>query len=349
MLVYWVIFLVLATGALLNQEESASRTRMMFVVLASVPTALMIGARYQIGADWFNYLDQFKYSRLFSFNQAVLHADPGYSVLNWLIHQFNGPYWLVNFICAIVFVGGLTAFCARQPNSWLAYLVAFPYLVIVLAMSGNRQSLALGFLFFALNAFERGKLYRFALLTITGAAFHGSVLLMLPLCLLSYTSNRAQRLILLLIVGGLGIYFFQEAFNIYARRYSSEKIQSTGVAYRLAMNGTSAMLFLLFERRFGLEEHQARLWRNISICTLALGLLLVLLPSSTAIDRFLLYLFPLQFVVLSRIPKVLTANRQAAVPITLSVIAYAALVQITFLVFGTFASYYVPYRTILLQ
>jgi hypothetical protein len=344
--VYWAIFLVLATGALLNQEESPRRTRLMFVTLASLPTALMIGLRWQIGPDWPAYFEIFNYTKLFSLDQVISHQDPGFMMLNWLLHQFHAPFWLLNMICGLVFVAGLTAFCRRQPNPWLAYLVAFPYLVIVVAMSGDRQSVALGLLFFALNAFERRQLNRFVLLIITAALFHGSILLMLPLCMLSYTRNGLQRALLLLAVGVLGYYFFQDVFSIYARRYSSDKIQSTGIAYRLAMNAMSAILFLVFERRFALDEHQTKLWRNISLATLGLVLLAVVFPSSTAIDRFLLYLFPLQSLVLSRIPKVLTADDQASPQITSLVIAYAALVQVTFLVFGTFASYYIPDRTI---
>jgi hypothetical protein len=150
-----------------------------------------------------------------------------------------------------------------------------------------------------------------------------------------------------LVAAGLAFYFFKDVFNTYAHRYSSEKIQSTGVAYRLAMNGLSAVIFLVFQRRFEFDDHERSLWRNISIATLALVGVLVLVPSSTAIDRFLLYLFPLQFVVLSRLPSVLSHSRQSAGQLTIVVIGYAGLVQLVFLEFGTFASYYVPYRSVL--
>jgi hypothetical protein len=254
---------------------------------------------------------------------------------------------MLNMVCGVIFVAGLTAFCRRQPNPWLAFLVAFPYLVVVVGMSGNRQSIALGFLFFALNAFERERLFRFVLFMIFAAVFHGSILLLVPLCLLSYSRSGVQRALLLVGAAVIGLYYFQDIFGTYAERYSSEKIQSTGLIYRLAMNAMAAIAFLIFQRRFELEEHLAKLWRNISLATLALALLAFVFPSSTAIDRFLLYLFPLQFVVLSRVPKMLTADRKAAGQTTLAVIGYAALVQITFLVFGTYASYYIPYRSIL--
>ena len=169
---------------------------------------------------------------------------------------------------------------------------------------------------------------------------------MVPLCLLSFTRSGLQRAVLLLIAAALAYYFFQESFSIYARRYSMEKIQSTGVVYRLAMNGLAAVLFLFFQRRFDLDEHQTRLWRNISGATLALILLVLVVPSSTAVDRFLLYLFPLQFLVLSRLPKLLSGGRGGEGQLTLAVIGYAASVQAIFLLFGTYASSYIPYQSI---
>jgi len=69
------------------------------------------------------------------------------------------------------------------------------------------------------------------------------------------------------------------------------------------------------------------------------------LPSSTAIDRFLLYLFPLQFAVLGRLPRALDPGRSPSF-ITVVVIAYAAAVQVMFLNFGTYSTYYVPYRSV---
>jgi hypothetical protein len=345
--IYWALFLVLATGALLNSHNRIGRTRWLMLAVAAAPTALMIGLRWKIGPDWPAYASIYQYSGLLSLNEALGRDDPAFKILCLSLRQLHQPFWVLNAICGLVFVGGLAAFCQRQPNPWLAYLVAFPYLVIVVAMSGDRQSVALGLFFFGLNAFERGHLYRFALFTMAAALFHGSALVMLPLCLLSYTKSPWQRTLLLLLVLAVAIYFFQETFGVYARRYSLEKIQSAGVTYRLAMNSLSAILFLVFRQRLGLDDRQTKLWRNVSFCTLGLIPLLAYVPSSTAIDRFLLYLFPLQFVVLNRLPTALTQQRRISGLLTLLVIAYAGLVQMTFLSFGSYAKYYVPYQSIL--
>lgn len=346
MFVYWCLFVVLAAGALLNHQSDDGRRRLAFFILIALPTALMVGLRMKIGPDWPAYASIYKFSSMFTFGETLQFDDPGFRVLCWSLRQLSAPFWVLNAVCGTIFVAGLFLFCRRQPNPWLAFLVAFPYLVIVVAMSGDRQSVALGFLFLALNAFERGRLYLFVFLLVVGALFHGSVLMMLPVCLLSYSRNALQRTLLLLIVVALGVHFFSDTFSVYARRYSMDSIQSSGVIYRLAMNSAAALIYLFWPQRFGFDGPQAKLWRNVALFTLVLVPLMALVPSSTAIDRFLLYLFPLQFVVLSRIPTAFSTERRMTSFLALLVIAYAAAVQATFLNFGTFAKYYVPYRSI---
>lgn len=306
----------------------------------------MIGLRWKIGPDWTGYASMFRYANLVSLSEDLQRDDPGFRVLVWWLRGLRAPFWLLNMICGTVFVAGLTAFSRRQPNPWLTYLLAFPYLVIVVAMSGDRQSLALGLFLFALNAYEDRRLIRMAGLLVLAALFHGSVLIMLPLLLLSYSTNLLQRAALIALVIALGVYFFSGTFGAYAHRYSGERIQSAGVALRLAMNSMAALGFLAFTTRLGLDGRQSKLWRNLSLCTLCLIPLTPLVPSTTAIDRFLLYLFPLQFLVFGRLPNAIAQKGQMRLLLTALMIAYAAAVQVTYLYLATFARYYVPYRSI---
>lgn len=315
-------------------------------MLASLPCALMIGLRWKIGPDWNSYLDIFNYTKQFSIDGALFHQDPGFILLLLFLHHFHEPFWVLNFIAGMIFIAGLTAFSFRQPNRWLAMLVAFPYLVIVIGMSGIRQSIAIGILCFALNAFEAERVRTFSFLIIVAALFHGSVILMLPLCLFSYAHSKFQRAVLLSAGLLISYFLFQDVFDNYIHRYSLEYLQSLGTIYRLAMNALAAVIFILFQQKFDIKTSDKKLWRNISICTLLLVPLLLVVPSSTAIDRFVLYLFPLQMFVLSRIPSVAGGSRIVPNPVTLMVIAYAALVQIVFLQFGTFSNFYIPYRSI---
>lgn len=346
MFVYWALFAVIAVGALLNQHQDTDRRRWLLVICASLPTFLMIGLRWKVGPDWDAYLDIFGATRFWSLQHIANRGDWGFGLVLWMLHRANAPFWVLNLIAGSIFVAGLTAFCRRQPNPWLAYLVAFPYLVVVVGLSGLRQSAALGFLFFALNAFERGQLIRFSILLILGASFHASAIVMLPICLLSYTRNNLQRAVLLIIAALFASHFLADSFAVYARRYGSNAIQSSGVLYRVAMNGLAAVLFLGFRNRFDFSDHERRLWRNFSLLTFGLAAILLFVPSSTAVDRLLLYLFPLQLVVLSRVPLALGRERQAAGQLTWGIIVYSAAIQAVFLLFGVAAAGYVPYRSI---
>ena len=84
MLVYWLIFLVLAAGALLARSDVDRRSLPLFVALASVPTVLMIGLRWEVGPDWPAYTDIYRYSTLFTLGGSLAHADPGYFTVMWL-------------------------------------------------------------------------------------------------------------------------------------------------------------------------------------------------------------------------------------------------------------------------
>lgn len=346
MRIYWAIFLVLAVFAFLSNDKGPFRSRLLFAILASLPCALMIGLRWKIGPDWNSYLDIFNYTKRFSAGQSLTHEDPGFMLLMHSLHVFHAPFWMLNAIAGLIFIAGLTAFALRQPNPWLAMLVAFPYLVIVIGMSGIRQSIAIGILCFALNAFEKERVRAFSALILLAALFHGSAILMLPICLFSYSRNKFQRLVLLAFGVFVTFFIFHDAFDTYFHRYSLDYIQSMGAAYRLAMNSLAAILFIALQAKFDLSLSEKRLWRNISLCTIMLIPVLMIVPSSTAVDRFVLYLFPLQMFVSSRIPHVISGRRALPDPVTAAVILYAALVQIVFLQFGTFSNYYIPYQSI---
>src|SRR6476646_455577 len=186
MLIYWVLFLILACGALFTPVPEVVRRRPVFILFAVIPITLMVGLRWRIGPDFGSYFLIFERTKLFSLSMAMAHEDPAFYVLNWLAHRMRAELWELNLFCAAVFMAGLTAFSLRQPNPWLSMLVAFPYLVIVVAMSGVRQSLAIGLLFFALNAYEKGRLFRCSAMVVAAALFHASALLMGPICILSH-------------------------------------------------------------------------------------------------------------------------------------------------------------------
>ena len=307
---------------------------------------VMVGLRYKTGVDWGNYYRQWVGAENLSPSDLItLHSgDAGFYTLMWALKNAGFEFWSLNLVCAVFFTIGLMAFARRLPNPWLAVAVALPYLTIVIAMSATRQATALGFVFLALVAFSDRRTVAFLGWTAAATLFHASAILTLPFAGLSFAKNRFQAILLGLAIVLLGWLTLGSPFAVYSRHYFEESVQSSGTLYRVAMSAVAALLyFTLVRRRVPLADHERSLWRNYSLFALAAVVLAAFVPSSTALDRTLLYLFPLQIFVLSIVPY--TSQRGSSHVLTIvAILAYLASILFVFLNFGVNADSYIPYE-----
>ena len=344
---YWLLFTLCAAGAVQYRPDLRRRAHGGALLgFVSFVALVLIGFRYEVGGDWGAYLGIFEQYEYAGFAEAVFKPDPGFAVLNWMAQQVGADIWLVNLVCAALFMWGLTQFSRQQPNPWLAILVAVPYLIIVVAMGYTRQAVAIGLILAGMARLrEHQSMVRFAVYILLAALFHRTAVVVLPLVALAATRNRFA-------IAGLGAamaatlyYAFLNAdMDRLVENYVVEDYDSQGAAIRVAMNLVPAALFLIFPRRFALDEFERKLWRNFSYASwVALGMLL-LMSSSTVIDRLALYLIPLQLFVFSRLPFAFSRTATANGPLTLGVIGYSALVQFVWLTSASHADYWLPYR-----
>lgn len=344
MLPYWLFFLVPA-GVVLANRRLTEKSRLYSWGLVWFLFSLAIGLRYQVGGDWFNYLRLFEQYSDKSFWQLIFGEDPAYYLLSWLVAQAGGSIFWVNSVCGMIVMAGVVRFAKAQPLSWLALLVAVPYLIIVVGMGYTRQSAALGLLLIGLVSLGNGQMRWFVFWVMLGAAFHKSAVLMLPVAALASTSNRYWSLFwvgLMSLVGGY-IFVFDSADALWAN-YVEADYQSQGGLIRVLMNAVPALLFFMFRRSLRLTEAEDKLWFWMALLALVCIPLVVL--SSTATDRVALYLIPIQMFVFARLPFVVTDPRQRGL-VALGVIGYYGLVQAVWLFFATHAYAWLPYRNIL--
>jgi hypothetical protein len=106
------------------------------------------------------------------------------------------------------------------------------------------------------------------------------------------------------------------------------------------MNLVPAIIFFTGRRRLAFGATEGKIWFYFSLASLAMPILLFLLPSSTAVDRIALYLIPIQLAVLPRTGNLIKSQQFAKV----LVIGYSALVLFTWLNFAVHAKYWVPYQ-----
>jgi len=346
---YWLLFSLFAAGALLAQPDLRPKRALGAMVLGALALILMVGLRDRVGVDWVNYLRAWEGARTRSLESFLEFrpGDPVFYGLLWTLRAIGLPYWSLNFICAVPFVWGLIRFARHQPNSWLAVAIAVPYLVIVIAMSTTRQATAIGFIFLALVSFKRGNNRGFLLWTLAAAAFHSSAIVVLPFAGLSLANNRFQSVALLAITAVAAYFTLGSTFSDYSRDYLNRyTITSSGAIYRIWMNVIPAIIYLLVNRRLPLSDQERSLWRNFSFLAIASVPLLFVIQSSTAIDRLLLYAFPLQIMMLAWLPY-LFRGRVQQLGIIFAILVYLGLQQYVFFNYALNAYAYIPYRNIL--
>ena len=306
---------------------------------------MFIGLRFEVGGDWYSYVAWFDISRGQSLVSLLGHSDPGYRFVNWLADMFGWGIYGANLICALIFSIALTRFCRVQPLPWLALAVAVPYLVIVLGMGYTRQGVALGLALLGFVALRSQNNRWFVFWVVMGALFHKTAVLLLPIAALTKSQDRVWTFFWIAVVSLLAYYLLlADSVQSYYEGYIDREYQSQGALIRLSMNALPALLYLLWERRFGMQGQEASIWRWISIISLVLFAAYFLSPSSTAVDRVALYTLPLQLVVFSRLPIILgPANGGVRVWILFVCLYYAA-VLFVWLNFASHASFWLPYR-----
>lgn len=345
---YWILFLVFALGALQygRRASPSGAPPAPFLGVASMLIVILVGLRFEVGADWATYIEIFDDARNLDWDELFGRGDPGYTFLNTLAHTVGLEVWSVNFVCALIFTFGLVKFARHQPNPWLAILVGVPYLIIVVAMGYSRQGVAIGLIMAAITEFERNRWIRFGLYILVAAAFHKTAIIILPLVAMTSTRHRAVIAAVIAVMGYLFYGWFLEAgVDKLVTNYLEAEYSSQGAAIRVAMNLVPAALILIYPKRFAMSEQQTRLWRNFAIAAFAMLALLIALPSSTAVDRIALYIIPLQLVVLSRVPDAFPSGDGGRnVQLMLAVILYSAVIQFVWLTFANHAEYWLPYQ-----
>ena len=313
--------------------------------LCLIVLVIVIGFRHEVGGDWSTYLEHLDLASQESLGFTLGLFDPGYFFFVWIASNIGGGIYFVNLICAIFFVIGLIQFCGHQPRPWLAMTIAMPYLITVVGMGYTRQAVAIGFAMLAILALLRGRTMRFVAWIVMAGLFHKSAVILLPLAALASSRNLLLTLPMVVCVGAvMFVLLIQEALTHMLTHYIEAEYQSSGAAIRVAMNALPSAIFLVLRGSFQLSELEGRFWFWMSLIGLAFVGLLLVSPSSTAVDRLALYWIPLQIFVWSRIPDALGGVGRANLLWTVLVVIYSGSVFLVWLLFADHAYLWLPYK-----
>ena len=345
MWVYWVMFWWPALAAIsFNGKPSANALRKLHLLIFAFVLCLVIGLRYEVGMDWGNYLEHLYLAQDLFLYETLLRGDIGYWFLNWLAARTGSGIWLVNLVAATAFVGGLTAFCSRLPNPWLAITIALPYMAIVMAMNYTRQGAAFGLVLLGLLALQDGRIRRFVLMIIAAALFHKTAVILLPLAALLKSRRYWVTLLGMSVFTVLAyLLFLAETYDALYETYIYQQYASDGAGIRIFMNAAAAITFIVFRKRYLMPEMQKHFWTWISVIALLFIPALMISPSSTAVDRVALYFMPLQLIAFSYFPFYFLSRTYQKLA-TLSVVGGFWLVMFVWFNYSNFYFAWLPYR-----
>lgn len=334
----WSIYAIQA------ERRRAQDLRLIVFVVATVLTVLMIGLRFEVGGDWGAYIRIYESIYFLPLMSALSITDPGYAVVNWFAAQTNLGMGFINTVCAALLMGGFARLAWKQPNPGLAVLVAVPYLIIVVAMGYTRQAAAIGIICLAIADASERHLIRLTILIAIAALFHKTAILILPIALVPIFRRSA-------LFGAFGIAFFLVLFVLLLRDTSDQLItnyvqgnyDSQGALIRVSMNVLAGVLFLVMRRRIEIPAFQKSFWTVSAILSILSMAALMISSASSGVDRLSLYLIPLQAIVYSRLPYMLSRDGKALPSVLIAVVGYSFLVQFVWLNYAENANYWIPY------
>lgn len=344
---YWLMYLVPAVPALMapgrfRRFRSSMLTPWIFL---GVGFALLIGFRYKVGGDWGAYQRMYKSVIGVTPFEAIATGDPGYMLLNWLMASVGWEVYGVNLVCGAVFISGLIAFCVQQYKPWLAFAVAVPYLIVVVAMGYTRQGVALGLFFWALSYLEQRRFMQYFVFTAVAVLFHKSAVLMIPLGIFVYGKGWTLRVVAVALAAyglwdALVAADQERLWNVYVE----EQMESQGARIRVFMNLVPSLLLLVYWKQWKARFPNPWFWLAFAVGSVVCVVLVDF--ASTAVDRVALYLMPIQVAVFSRLPYLARKDLSPQTATLGIVLGYAAVLYV-WLNYATHSKYWLPYQNIL--
>jgi len=331
---YMISFLIVYLIIWFTKKNKALFFLLIFFLI------FIIGFRYKIGCDWFNYLMIYNYDTRFN-NLFPPRSDILYDFLNYLAHKLDLEIYFVNFIVASILVLG--AFLFAKSKEFYSYLIIYsvPYLFFVVGMGYTRQALALGFIFLALYFFEKKKEILGTINLFLAFLAHKTTIILLFLFLIF----KPNWLIFLISLLALAMFLFpyKTSINHFHHGYIEHKMQSKGFLLRFLQTSIIIFPYLILN---GLKKKALnRLYLPFVILYLSILPMALLTKSSTVADRFLLYTYPLQLYAINNLLKLYKNNFFVKAFIIL--IAFAIL--FTWFKFAIHRNCWVPYKNIFFQ
>ena len=343
-MIYIILFFLIFIISIFNQKKTIKND--FWFKFLIVFLALFIGFRYEVGADWQNYLYNLgNYSN----TELIINLDQKeilYYLIAWFSSNIFGGIYFVNSILGIIFCYGLYRFAeSLDSNRYSLLMIAFPVLIVVISLGFSRQSAAIGLFLLGIVQLLKGNNLKYIILVIIATLFHLSAIVLIPIVFLFVKQKKYIIYPIVIIVVYVSVYtLLLPNVDYYDNSYIQRGYNSSGALIRILMSTISGLIFLKFKRHMVTNIKSYKLWKYISYATILCFLLYLVSPSSTAIDRLTFYLMPIQLFVFSNLNKLPIKFNSYRLGNSF-VFLIGLIVLCSWILFSDHSKYWVPYNS----
>ena len=136
MFIYILFLFILSILGIYKKRITILNIIILFFVLV-----LFIGFRYEVGTDWQMYLLRIDSRGDQSLSDLLKRGmEIGFASLESIAYTFGRKIVIVNTLSGIIFIYGLIKYCKKQAYPWLALLIAYPVLILLVSICNPRQA-----------------------------------------------------------------------------------------------------------------------------------------------------------------------------------------------------------------
>ena len=208
-MIYLFPILFLIIGYKIYDKPYSSKSGYTLWSIVFILLVLIIGLRYKVGGDTYNYMTFFSWSQELSLWEPINPAafEPGFSLLTSAVKTFSDNIYVYQTIIAVLQTYMFMLFIRkRTPYKFLALLLLYISMYIYFTTEVVRESLAIGGLLMTYSLLEKRKYvlyYMFSLLLMT---FHSSAVICMCLPFIRHLKFKNNFIVYVLIFAVFGFF-----------------------------------------------------------------------------------------------------------------------------------------------
>lgn len=270
------------------------REKKMYFVLITIVLVFVAGFRKRnIGIDTTAYYQMFLSYKNITWSRFSLEIldEPGYKILNWtLANIVQSDFQLLLILEAVIAIVPVSILIYRHSdNPGISFFFYLAFGFFTFALSGIRQSIAIGFTIIAFMQIPKKKPLLYALFVFLAMLFHQTAIITIPMYFLRRFKINVKNALLFLVLG-IGMYLFRSPIITFLLEHSNNYY------YAMETGGDRQLLFIvlmIITALFMIKElEQTNSINSLCFCMLATtAMILPVLKYHPVLHRLFYYFY----------------------------------------------------------